>query len=90
MHLELAKKQLTANEREALKGLLTDPATKQLKPEYARYWGNKDFGFEYDITIPEPSQEQHITLVNFQPFLARKEGKPYPQQVEKLGCSIWN
>jgi len=88
-NLELAKKQLQGNELAALKSLLTDPATKQLKPEYAGYWGNKDFGFKYDITISDSSQEQHIALLNFQPFLARKEGKPYPQQVEKLGCSIW-
>jgi len=27
--------------------------------------------------------------VNFDPFLARKQGKPYPKQLEKLGCSIW-
>jgi hypothetical protein len=88
-NLDLAKKQLAANDFEVLKGLLADPATKQLKTEYAGYWGNKDFGFQYDITISDASQEQHIVLLNFQPFLARKKGKPYPQQVEKLGCLIW-
>jgi hypothetical protein len=88
-NLDLAKKHLAANEFESLKGLLADPATKQLKPEYAGYWGNKDFGFEYDITSSDLSQEQHIVLLNFQPFLARTKGKPYPQQVEKLGCLIW-
>jgi hypothetical protein len=88
-NLEPAKKQLPGKELEALKGLLTDPATKQLRSEYAGYWGNKDFGSKYEITISDSSQEQQIALLNFQPFLARKEGKPYPQQVEKLGCSIW-
>ena len=85
-NLDLAKKQLAANDFEALKRLLADPATNQLKPEYPGYWGNKDFGFQYDITISGVSQEQHIVLLNFQPFLARKKGKPYPPQVEKLGC----
>ena len=88
-NIELAKSQLPRNELETLRRLLTDPATKQLQPEYIRYWGNKDFGLKYDITILAPSQEQRIALVNFQPFLARKKGKPYPRQMEKLGCSIW-
>ncbi len=28
-------------------------------------------------------------LVNFQPFLARQKKKPYPIDIEKLGCTIW-
>jgi hypothetical protein len=87
--IEFTKKQLSGNRSDMLRSLLTDPATTQLQPEYARYWGNKDFGYKYDVTIFRPSQEQHIALVNFQPFLARKEGKPYPPQVEKLGCAVW-
>ena len=74
--------------RGALRNLLTDPATVQLLPEYSRYWGNVDFGYEYDVTISGNSVKK-IILGNFQPFLARKNGKPYPQQLEKLGCSIW-
>lgn len=73
----------------ALRNLLTDPATAKIAPEDSRYWGNKDFGDKYKITISGPSQPQGIELVNFQPFLARKQGKPYPKQVEKLGCTIW-
>jgi hypothetical protein len=87
--IEFEKRQLTSNELATLRSLLNDPGTTQLKPEYSGYWGNKDFGFRYDVTIFGPSSDQHISLVNFQPFLALKEGKPYPQQVEKLGCSIW-
>ena len=88
-NIEFEKKQLSGDELVALKNLLTDPATRQLQPEYARFWGNKDFGYKYNITSFASSPEQHIALENFQPFLARKEGKPYPKQLEKLGCSIW-
>jgi hypothetical protein len=88
-NIELKKKQLSSAELAALRSLLTDPATSRLQPAYAEYWGNKDFGYRYEITIFRPPQEQRIALVNFQPFLARKEGKPYPQQVERLGCSVW-
>lgn len=87
--LELVRKQLAGSETASLRKLLTEQATKQLQRDYTRYWGNKDFGNKYDITIVGRSQEQRITLINFQPFLARKEGKPYPSQLEKLGCSIW-
>jgi hypothetical protein len=73
----------------SLRGVLDDPLTGGLQAEYFRYWGNKDFGYKYDITIYGKSRQQHTVLVNFQPFAARKQGKPYPQQLEKLGCSIW-
>jgi hypothetical protein len=83
------RKQLSRVEYADLKSLLTDLATEQLKPQYAAYWGNKDFGYKYDVTIFGPGREQSIDLENFQPFLAREKGKPYPEQVEKLGCAIW-
>jgi hypothetical protein len=86
-NIRFEKRQLSDNEFAALKKLLTDAATGKLQPEYARYWGNKDYGYRYDITILGSSQR--IALVNFQPFLARKEGKSYPQQLEKLGCAVW-
>jgi hypothetical protein len=88
-NIELKKKQLPSDEVAALRSMLIDPATGQLQAEYSRYWGNKDFGYKYDIAISASAKEQRIALVNFQPFAARNEGKPYPQQVEKLGCSIW-
>jgi len=88
-HIEFKKKQLPKGELAALLGLLSDPGTLQLKPEYVRYWGNKDFGYKYEITISASSQKRAIELVNFQPFAARKKGKPYPKQLEKLGCRIW-
>lgn len=86
--LKLKKKQLSSEELAALSSLLADTGTAQLLPEYSSFWGNKDFGYTYEITISGPSQKQ-LKLVNFQPFLARKEGKPYPKQLEKLGCAVW-
>ena len=86
--VRLITKQLSGDELGSLNQLLFDPATMQLQPQYIRYWGNKDFGYKYSVTISGQSQKQ-LELVNFQPFLARKMGKPYPKQLEKLGCSIW-
>jgi hypothetical protein len=58
-----------------------------LKNDYSRYWRNRDFGYEWKITIP--SQNRVIDLTNFQPFMAQERKKPYPAQLVKLGCSIW-
>jgi hypothetical protein len=87
-HLKLKEKQLSSDELTALTSLLGDPETAKLLPEYSSFWGNKDFGYRYEITISGSSRKQ-LQLVNFQPFLARKEGKPYPKQLEKLGCFVW-
>jgi hypothetical protein len=82
-------KQLSPNQLQTLQHILFEPATAQLQPRYVRYWGNKDFGYKYTVTIHGKSEEQHMELVNFQPFLAGAKGKPYPAQLEKLGCEIW-
>ncbi|MGH9732291.1 MAG: hypothetical protein ACRD4A_11355 [Candidatus Acidiferrales bacterium] len=87
-NIEFERKQLSNQELATLSSLLASRDTAQLLPKYSRYWGNKDFGYKYDITIPGPIRKQ-LELVNFQPFLARKEGKPYPKQLEKLGCLVW-
>jgi hypothetical protein len=87
-HLKLKEKQLSSEELATLTSLLADPETVQLLPKYSSFWGNKDFGYKYEITMSGPSRKQ-LQLVNFQPFLARKQGKPYPKQLEKLGCSVW-
>ena len=88
-NITFAKKQLSRDEFEALHTLLTDPGTSGLQPKYSRDWGNKDFGSKYHITIFRSSENQVVELTNFQPFLARKQGKPYPSQVEKIGCFVW-
>lgn len=87
-NIQFETKQLSGDELAALGSLLSDPAIAQLQPEYSRSWGNKDFGYNYVVAISGPLHKQ-LELVNFQPFLARKEGKPYPKQLEKLGCSVW-
>jgi hypothetical protein len=86
--IQFLSKQLPNDELSSLKKLLSDPAIDQLEPEYSRYWGNRDFGYKYDVAISNRSVK-HIQLENFQPFLARQKGKPYPKELEKLGCAIW-
>ena len=88
-NIEFKSRQLPDDELASLRKLLTDPATAALAPKYLRHWGDKDFGHKWDITISKDSEKKLIELENFQPFLARKLGKPYPRQLEKLGCSTW-
>jgi hypothetical protein len=85
----LRHKQISASELEDARKLLTDPATGALAKRYIRYWGNKDFGYEYRVSNMASEKKQVIELENFQPFAARKQAKPYPAQLEKLGCMIW-
>jgi hypothetical protein len=87
-NLKLKTRLLSSDELASLSAVLNDPETTRLLREYSSFWGNKDFGYKYEIAITGSSPKQ-ITLVNFQPFLARKEGKPYPKQLEKLGCLVW-
>lgn len=87
-NIQFKTMQLSNAELTTLKSLLSDAATSGLESAYSRYWGNKDFGYRYSVKISGPTHKQ-IELVNFQPFLARKNGRPYPKQLEKLGCSIW-
>lgn len=86
--IRFATKHLSDDELGILKHMLFESATTQLQTRYSRYWGNKDYGYKYSVTIYGPSQKK-LDLANFQPFLARKEGKPYPKQLESLGCEIW-
>jgi hypothetical protein len=88
-NIEFKHKQLSDNELTSLRNLLTDPTTAGLEPKYSRNWGNKDFGYKFDISFPMNGGTKSLELDNFQPFLARKQRKPYPKQLEKLGCSIW-
>jgi hypothetical protein len=84
-NIRLETKQLSGDEMSALQGVLNNPTITQLRREYDGNWRNKDFGYRLDVTIFASSKEQRIALVNFQPFLARKEGKPYPQDLESSG-----
>lgn len=88
-HIRLREKQIPNDQLSALREMLNEPATAGLSTEYDRYWGNKDFGDEYDLTISREGKSQTIVLENFQPFLASKRGKPYPKQLVKLFCFIW-
>ena len=88
-NIALRSKAISASELEDMRKVLTDPATVALAKRYERYWGNKDFGYEYRVSNLASEKKQIIELENFQPFAARKQNKPYPQQLEKLGCVIW-
>jgi hypothetical protein len=57
-------KQLSREQLSALTNILVDPATTQLQTEYQRQWGNKDFGYEYEISISN-SEERKVNLLNF-------------------------
>jgi len=69
--------------------LLSSPKIRALNDEYDRNWGAVDFSAKLVITLSQEQNRKTITLVNFQPFLARRKKQPYPAEIEKLGCIIW-
>jgi hypothetical protein len=83
------QKQIITSELEDMRKLLADPATVALAQRYEGHWGNVDFGYEYRVSSLASGKRQVVDLLNFQPFLARERNKPYPTQLEKLGCMIW-
>ena len=87
--LGLKKAQISPSELTTLSEFLGSSKVQNLDPKYERYWGNVDFGREWEISIARNDQTKSIVLENFQPFLARTKKKPYPAELEKLGCLIW-
>jgi hypothetical protein len=87
--LALKKAQISASELASLSEFVSSSKVQHLDPKYERAWGNKDFGQEWQITIARNDSKKSIVLTNFQPFLARTEGKAYSAELEKLGCLIW-
>jgi hypothetical protein len=85
----LKKAQISPSELSTLSEFLGSSKVQNLDPKYERYWGNVDFGREWEISIARNDQTKSIVLENFQPFLARTKKQPYPAELEKLGCLIW-
>jgi hypothetical protein len=88
-NLALRKAQITSTDLVKLRKLISPSKSQGLESRYERYWGNKDFGNEWKITIGEGDGKKTLVLANFQPFLARTKKKPYPTEVEQLGCIVW-
>jgi hypothetical protein len=87
--LALKQAQIPAPEMVRLRGLLSSPRFRTLHDEYNRNWGAPDFSTKLSIAANQEQSRKAITLVNFQPFLARSKKQPYPPELEKLGCIIW-
>jgi hypothetical protein len=87
--LALRQGLISPEELAKLREVLNPSATQRLEPKYEQYWGNKDSGSEWQVTIGEGESKKIIILENFQPFWARAKKKPYPNEIEKLGCIIW-
>jgi len=88
-NLVLKQAQIPSSEMAELQKLLTPSRMQNWDSRYERNWGNIDFGDEWEITVGQGSDKKAITLVNFRPFLARDKKKPYPRDIEKLGCTVW-
>jgi hypothetical protein len=88
-NLVLKQAQILSLEMAKLREFLSPLRTQTWGRKYERFWGNKDFGDEWAITVGQGTEKKEIILVNFRPFLARAKKKPYPRDIEKLGCTIW-
>jgi len=87
--LTLKQGQVPVSDLARLRELLRPSKTQGLNAKYERGWGAIDFATKLEITIGQGENTKTITLVNFQPFLARRKKQPYPVEIEKLGCMIW-
>lgn len=87
--LALKTASIPPNELATLTEFLNSSKVQRLDTKYERYWGNIDFGQTWQITIAQGGSQKSIVLENFQPFLARTKGKPYPAELERLGCLVW-
>jgi hypothetical protein len=87
--LALKQAQISPNDLAKLREILNPSNTQRLEPKYEQSWGNKDFGSEWRVTIGQGESKKTVVLENFQPFLARSKKKPYPEEIEKLGCIVW-
>jgi hypothetical protein len=87
--LALKQAEIPAPELARLQELLASPKIRALNDEYERNWGSIDFGTKLAITVRQDENPKTITLINFQPFLARHRKQPYPVEIGKLGCIIW-
>jgi hypothetical protein len=88
-NLDLEHAQLPSSDIASLREFLAPARTEKWDDKYERFWGGKDFGSAWEIVVGQGKEKKTITLVNFQPFLARQQKKPYPADIEKLGCTIW-
>jgi hypothetical protein len=88
--LALKTASISPSELAILSEFLSSSKVQHLDAKYGRYWGNIDFGETWQITIAQGGNRKSIVLENFQPFLARTKKKPYPAELERLGCVVWN
>ncbi len=87
--LSLKHAQIPSADMAELREILSPRNTQGLESKYDRFWGNKDFGNEWDVTIGEGESKKTIIITNFQPFLAHSRKQPYPAEIEKIGCIVW-
>ena len=87
--LALKTASIPPNELATLGQFLGSSNVQHLDAKYERYWGNIDFGQTWQITIAQVGSQKSLVLENFQPFLARTKKKPYPAELERLGCLVW-
>jgi hypothetical protein len=88
-NLDLKHAQLSVSEITSLREFLTPARTEKWDDKYERFWGCKDCGSAWEIAVGQGKEKKTVALTNFQPFLAREQKKPYPADIEKLGCIIW-
>jgi hypothetical protein len=82
------KKVLSHEDFEQLRGLVGQPELLSVKPRYELMESVIDSWMEWTINVPYGRNVQRIEVANFSPVAAKERGEPYPDVLEKLGCSI--
>src|SRR6266481_6489720 len=66
-NLVLKQAQIPSPEVVKLQEFLSPVRMQSWDSKYERFWGNKDFGTEWAITVGHGTEKKEIMLVNFQP-----------------------
>ncbi len=84
----IKKKSLTPDEFSKLKDVLENRELLNVQKRYELVHQVLDSWMEWNIAVPHEGDTQKIQVLNFSPA-EEGEKNPYPDVLEKLGCSIW-
>lgn len=82
-------KQLPPEEVTDLKAILSQPELQKVEARYELMYWVVDSWMEWKIKVSSNGAVKRIDVAGFSPGAAIEHGKPYPEALAKLGCTIW-
>jgi hypothetical protein len=82
------RKSISADELEKVKAVLKNPELAKINKKYGLMYMVVDSWMTWDIRVDQSSDTRAFEVLNFAPGAANEAGRPYPDSLVKLGCSI--